>query len=204
MLAGSIGPKDRTNQPSWAPSDLAIEIQPIPQEMRVQAAKPTNGTTIGGYRGDFDNVHLKVRTHASDYLVSFPNCNWPFIYTTGGDKPKIEDLLPCLHLHESWLGKEPAPDQTYSKGQDVLWNILRRRAPGPEESPSAPSIDAPLSILNSETLYPPRQELVLWVESLGQATQCDVPAAGDTSDKVNNSQRPCRVFPNGIFFTPRR
>jgi hypothetical protein len=205
VLGSTIGaiikPPER---PSLAPGDFLSFIDAVPQETRIVAARPqSGGGTVGGFRGDYDNVHMKYFPMFDSDLVSFPNCNWPVVYSQRTEynvKIVSSDQQPCIHVHESWLRKFPGPDQTYSKGQTVSWNMVVFRA-GQEESPDASSIDGQLKILNGESLA--NNGLVLWAESLADSRQCDVPGAGDSSDKVNNSKRPCVVFPNGIFFTPR-
>jgi hypothetical protein len=221
-LGNTIGAIDRSPQPGFAPGDFLVFIDPLKTEMRVHSSQPQqtgNSGTYGGFRGDFDNLHLKAFPDLfggaglgpATYLpVAFPNCNWPLDRDARG--VRINDTRPCVHLHENWLDSEPGPGKglTYSKGQDIYWNVLAFRA-GNEESPDAKSIDAPLDIVNGESLRvslndpffrSSAADLVLWVESIADSRQCKPKADGISGD-VNNSSRPCEVFPQGLFLTPR-
>src|SRR5262249_44840608 len=132
--------------------------------------------------------------------VAFPNCNWPFGF---GRINTDKDTAPCVHLHESWINERPGPGQTFSKGQSVYWNVVAFRAGAAEESPDPPSIDAPINTLNNENIRRfPEHDLVLWVESIADSRQCH-PKADGTLAEVDNSSRPCRVFPQGLFLSPR-
>jgi hypothetical protein len=175
-LANTDGAIDRTVQPAWAPGDAFVDITPIQTERVATASRINN-------QGDWDNVHLK----ANPQPVAFPGCNDPLSAT---------DTQPCLHLHEKWLNSKPA-GTTYSRGQTVNWYILRLH-PGQEESPNHPS-----SINNGEPLIEAGvgKSLVLWVESIASSKQCDLSALPNAG--IDNSNRPCEVFPQAMFFTPR-
>ena len=157
--------------------DFFVNILPMQAETFTMASNKN-------LRGIYDNVHLKEEITNGIY---FPNCNDP--------RPTRVDLNPCLHLHENWFGTVPAPNQTYSREQTVWWYVVRLR-PGPEESP-----DHPRSIVDGEPLFNSAHlgfDLVLWVQSRASSKECDAP--GGT---VVNLRRPCVVFPNAVFPSPR-
>lgn len=183
-LAATDGPIDASLQPALAPDQSFVFIDPVLNEKSVV-------TSNLGARGDWDNVHFKEEVSLG---VFFPGCNSPLV--AGLDQNR------CLHLHESWLNKTPGANLTYSRGQKVLWYDLVFH-PG-EESPNGPA-----SINNGEALGTPSvtfptkpfgKDLVLWVESIAASKDC-APTTG--AGGLDNTARPCRVFPQGLFFTPR-
>ena len=130
-------------------------------------------------RGDWDGVSLKSESPAPSG-IAFPGCNQPL---DGYDIPV------CIHLREHW----PGGAEARSSGQQVTVFIVRRR-PG-EGSPA--SVE---SLVDGEPLRQDADhgyDLVLWHRSSASSTQC-YPRGG-----VDNTDRPCRVFPQALFFTPR-
>jgi hypothetical protein len=112
--------------------------------------------------------------------IAFPGCNQPL---DGYDIPA------CIHLREHW----PGGTEARSHGQDVTVFIVRRR-PG-EGSPA--SVE---SLVDGERLRQDAEhgyDLVLWHRSTASSTQCY------RNGGVDNTDRPCRVFPQALFFTPR-
>jgi hypothetical protein len=210
-LGQTSGAIDRSFQPLFAPQDSFVGIEPAPAEGRVLAAVAfMPGTSrLGGFRGDFDNVHIKL--NSSPFVLNriyFPNCN-----RAAQPSGEFLDTFSCLHMHESWVDRWPsrgsldytagsvrARGHTYSKGQTVYWYNLAFRA---DESSPGPKIATAeldrmdLEINNAESLLPTK-DLVLWVESIGRSTQCGTPGGN-----ADNTRRPCIVFPQGLFFTPR-
>jgi hypothetical protein len=78
------------------------------------------------------------------------------------------------------------------RGQDVTVFINRRST---EASP-----DSVESLADSESLRQDAEhgyDVLVWHRSTASSTQC-YPAGG-----VDNTARPCRVFPAPLFFTPR-
>jgi hypothetical protein len=129
-------------------------------------------------RGDWDGVSLKSESPAPSG-IAFPGCNRP---QDGYDIPA------CIHLREHW----PGGAWVRSSGQQVTVFIVRRR-PG-EGSPA--SVE---SLVDGEPLRQDAEhgyDLVLWHRSSASSTQC-YPGGG-----VDNTDRPCRVFPQALFFTP--
>jgi hypothetical protein len=130
-------------------------------------------------RGDWDDVHLKAES-AVPHGISFPGCNHPL---TPSDTPS------CIHLHEHW----PGIGHAYSRGQEVTVFVVRRK----------PGEASPASVEKLVSGDPLRQssdrgyDLVLWHRSTASSTEC-YPSGG-----VDNTDRPCRVFPQALFFTPR-
>ena len=125
-----------------------------------------------------------TRTPVSDPIcvaalagIAFPDCSHPL---NGYDIPD------CIHLHEYWRGAAEAR-------QEVTLFVVRRRTA--ETSP-----DSVESLVNGEPLRQDAErgyDLALWHRSTASSTQC-YPSGG-----VDNSDRPCRVFPQALFFTPR-
>jgi len=154
-------------------TDAFACIAPVATERSAVLALPTG-------RGEWDNVHLKSES-PGPYGISFPGCNHPL---NDLDNPG------CIHLHEHWLG---GPAEAYSRGQEVVVYVVRWN---PDEASPA-SAEA---LANGEPL---RQDaghgydLVLWHRSTASSKNC-FPAGG-----VDNTDRPCRVFPQAMFFTPR-
>jgi hypothetical protein len=184
-LVKTDGNINRTLQPFWAPEDAFVFIDAVANERVATASKM-------GSRGDFDNVHIKEGVSLGVY---FPGCNNPQF--------KGKDQLPCIHLHENWLNQRPGVNKTYSEGQVVNWYDVVFRA-GAEESPNGPA-----SITNGEALsrvvpglkFPiGTAEQALWVESTAASKDCAPPGAFGGLD---NTDRPCVVFPQALFFTPR-
>jgi hypothetical protein len=130
-------------------------------------------------RGDWDGVSLKSESPAPSG-IAFPGCNRPL---DGYDIPG------CIHLREHW----PGGAETRSHGQEVTVFVIRRR----------PGDGSPASVEGLVDGEPLRQDaehgydLVLWHRSSASSTQC-YPSGG-----VDNTDRPCRVFPQALFFTPR-
>ena len=132
-----------------------------------------------GARGEWDDLSLKSESPAP-HAIAFPGCNSP---------PNGYDLPACIHLREHWAGAAEAR----SRGQEVTVFIVRRH--GGEASPS--SVEA---LADGEPLRQDAEhgyELVLWHRSTASSTEC-YPSGG-----VDNTDRPCRVFPTPLFFTPR-
>ncbi len=129
-------------------------------------------------RGDWDNFHLKSGPPPV-LPVAFPGCN---------DVLVAHDADPCIHFHENWLATTPGANQTYSRGQTVTLHIAVFH-------PSEVSPNDPTGIVNHELLF--GRHLVAWHESDAFSDQCG--SAGG----VDNASRPCQVFTNGLFFTPR-
>jgi hypothetical protein len=130
-------------------------------------------------RGAWDNLHLKSEAPAPNG-ISFPGCNHPL---------KGYDIPSCIHLHEHWGDAiEPA-----SRGQEVTVFVVRRKAS--EASPGSVESLANGEPLRHDTAH--GYDLVLWHRSTASSTQC-YPAGG-----VDNTRRPCLVFPTALFFTPR-
>jgi hypothetical protein len=105
--------------------------------------------------------------------IAFPHCNNRTV--------RAYDLPDCIHLRER------------SRGQQVTAFIVRRRSG--EASP-----DSVERLADGESLRQDAQhgyDLVVWHRSTASSTQC-YPAGG-----VDNTDRPCRVFPQALFFTPR-
>ncbi|HEY2938590.1 MAG TPA: hypothetical protein VGJ27_02145, partial [Gaiellaceae bacterium] len=130
-------------------------------------------------RGDWDALALKFEA-PSPSGIAFPGCNQPL---DGYDIPA------CIHLREHW----PGAAETRSQGQEVTVFIVRRR-PG-EGSPA--SVE---SLVGGEPLRQDAEhgyDLVLWHRSTASSTQCY------RNGGVDNTDRPCRVFPQALFFTPR-
>jgi hypothetical protein len=130
-------------------------------------------------RGDWDGLSLKSESPAPSG-IAFPGCNRPL---DGYDTPA------CIHLREHW----PGAAEIRSLGQEVTVFIVRRR-PG-ESSPT--SVE---SLVDGEPLRQDADhgyDLVLWHRSIASSTQC-YPSGG-----VDNTDSPCRVFPQALFFTPR-
>jgi hypothetical protein len=129
-------------------------------------------------RGDWDGMSLKSENPAPSG-IAFPGCNRPL---DGYDIPA------CIHLREHW----PGSAEVRSHGQDVTVFIVRHR-PG-ETSP-----DSVESLVNGEPLRQDAEhgyDLALWHRSTASSTRC-YPSGG-----VDNTDRPCRVFPTPLFFTP--
>jgi hypothetical protein len=184
-LAATDGPIDTSCRP-WhvatgalgllSRTDAFTCIAPIQRERSGVLA------AVGG-RGQWDALDLKNEKPAP-YGISFPGCNHPLNALDVGD---------CIHLDEHWLGSPPGPDEAFSRGQDVTVYIVRRHTG--EASP-----DSPEALANGEPLRVSAAEgydLVLWHRSTASSTQC-YPSGG-----VDNTDRPCRVLPQALFFTPR-
>ena len=184
-LAATDGPIDPSCRP-WhvvigalgllSHTDAFACIGPIQRERSAVLA------TVGD-RGQWDNLHVKGESPAA-YGISFPGCNHPL---------NASDIGDCIHLDEHWLDSTPGPNEAYSRGQDVTVYIVRRH-PG-EASPDSPEAlmsGEPLR-LSSDVGY----SLAFWHRSSASSTQC-YPNGG-----VDNTDRPCRVFPQAMFFTPR-
>ena len=181
-LAAADGAVDRSCRPWHAAggalgtlsgTDAFACIAPVATERSAVLAVP-NGW------GDWDNVHLKSES-PGPYGISFPGCNQPL---------NDLDVPGCIHLHEHWLG---GPAEAYSRGQEVVVYVVRRN-PG-EASPA--SVEA---LANGESLRQDADhgyDLVLWHRSTASSKSC-FPAGG-----VDNTDRPCLVFPQPLFFTPR-
>jgi hypothetical protein len=158
-------------------TDAFTCIRPIERERSAVLA------TVGG-RGQWDNLHVKSENPAP-YGISFPGCNHPM---------SSSDIPDCIHLHEHWLGSTPGPDEAYSRGQNVTVYVVRWNA-----SESSP--DSPEALVNGEPLRMNANDgydLVFWHRSVASSKDC-FPAGGG----VDNTDRPCRVFPQAMFFTPR-
>jgi hypothetical protein len=178
-LGATDGAINRTLQPYWAPPDAFVYIDPITNEKSVVASNMSS-------RGAWDNVHIKEGPSLGVY---FPGCNNP--------QTKGVDQQPCIHLHENWLNKTPGINQTYSKGQLIVWYLVLFRTGG-EESPNHPS-----TITNGEALttpFRPGVQQALWVESVARSIDC---APTGAVRELDNSTRACVVFPQAMFFTPR-
>lgn len=182
-LAATDGPVDASCRP-WRVGLGALGllgstaafacVSPIAPERSAVLAVP------GGRRGDWDEVHLKSES-PGPYGISFPGCTHPL---------NRNDTAGCIHLHEHWPGPSA---EAVSRGQEVTV-LIARRNPG-EASP-----DSVEGLVNGEPLRRDADhgyELVLWHRSTASSTQC-YPAGG-----VDNADRPCRVFPQALFFTPR-
>jgi hypothetical protein len=157
-------------------TDAFTCIRPIERERSAVLA------TVGG-RGQWDNLHFKSESPAP-YGISFPGCNHPM---------SSSDIPDCIHLHEHWLGSTPGPNEAYSRGQNVTVYVVRWN-PG-ESSP-----DSPEALVNGEPLRINAVDgyaLVFWHRSVASSKDC-FPAGG-----VDNTDRPCLVFPQAMFFTPR-
>jgi hypothetical protein len=157
-------------------TDAFTCIRPIERERSAVLA------TVGG-RGQWDNLHFKSESPAP-YGISFPGCNHPM---------SSSDIPDCIHLHEHWLGSTPGPNEAYSRGQNVTVYVVRWN-PG-ESSP-----DSPEALVNGEPLRinaVDGYDLVFWHRSVASSKDC-FPAGG-----VDNTDRPCLVFPQAMFFTPR-
>jgi len=126
--------------------------------------------------GEWDDLYLKSEVPVPAG-IAFPDCSHPL---NGYDIPD------CIHLHEYWRGAAEAR-------QEVTLFVVRRRSA--ETSP-----DSVESLVNGEPLRQDAErgyDLALWHRSTASSTQC-YPSGG-----VDNSDRPCRVFPQALFFTPR-
>ena len=157
-------------------TDAFTCISPIQRERSAVLA------SIGG-RGQWDNLHLKSENTAP-YGISFPGCNHPL---------NASDIADCIHLHEHWIGSTPGPNEAYSRGQNVTVYIVRW-------SPGEASPDAPEALVNGEPLRINADngyDLSFWHRSVASSKDC-FPAGG-----VDNTERPCLVFPQAMFFTPR-
>jgi hypothetical protein len=157
-------------------TDAFTCIRPIERERSAVLA------TVGG-RGQWDNLHLKSENPAP-YGISFPGCNHPM---------SSSDIPDCIHLHEHWLGSTPGPNEAYSRGQNVTVYVVRW-------NPGEASPDSPEALVNGEPLRINADEgydLSFWHRSVASSKDC-FPAGG-----VDNTDRPCLVFPQAMFFTPR-
>ncbi len=184
-LAATDGAVDKSCRPwhvaigalgTLSGTDAFACISPVASERSAVLAVPSS-------RGDWDSVHLKSE-NPGPYGISFPNCNHPM---------NDLDIPGCIHLHEHWLGKTPGPTEAYSRGQEVVVYVVRWNAG--EASPA--SIEA---LANGETLRQDADrgyDLVLWHRSTASSKSC-FPSGG-----VDNTDRPCLVFPQALFFTPR-
>lgn len=181
-LAASDGAVDKSCRPwhvatgalgTLSGTDAFACISPVASERSAVLAVPSG-------RGDWDNVHLKSES-PGPYGISFPSCNRPL---------NDLDIPGCIHLHEHWLG---GPTEAYSRGQEVVVYVVRWN---PDEASPA-SVEA---LANGETLRQDSDhgyDLVLWHRSTASSKQC-YPSGG-----VDNTDRPCLVFPQAMFFTPR-
>jgi hypothetical protein len=134
---------------------------------------------VPGGRGDWDDLHLK--SESPGLGIVFPGCNNPL---------NDLDASSCIHLHEHWPG---GPAEPSSRGQEVVVYVVRSN-PG-EASPA--SVEA---LADGEALRQDADrgyDLVLWHRSTASSKSC-FPAGG-----VDNTDRPCLVFPQAMFFTPR-
>jgi hypothetical protein len=157
-------------------TDAFTCISPIQRERSALLA------TVGG-RGQWDNLHVKSENPAP-YGISFPGCNHPM---------NSSDIPDCIHLHEHWLGSTPGPSEAYSRGQNVTVYVVRW-------NPGEASPDSPEALVNGEPLRVNANDgynLVFWHRSVASSKDC-YPAGG-----VDNTDRPCLVFPQAMFFTPR-
>ena len=181
-LAASDGEVDTSCRPWHATAgalgtlsrtDAFACIAPVAIERSAVLAVP-------GGRGDWDDLHLKSES-PGPYGIAFPGCNNPL---------NDLDASSCIHLREHWPG---GPAEPSSRGQEVVVYVVRSQ-PG-EASPE--SVEA---LANGEAL---RQDvdrgydLVLWHRSTASSKSC-FPAGG-----VDNTNRPCLVFSQAMFFTPR-
>lgn len=181
-LAASDGTVDTSCRPWHATAgalgtlsrtDAFACIAPLATERSAVLAVP-------GGRGDWDDLHLKSESPGPHGIV-FPGCNNPL---------NDLDASSCIHLHEDWSG---GPTEPSSRGQEVVVYVVRSN-PG-EASPT--SVDA---LANGEALRQDADrgyDLVLWHRSTASSKSCF--PAGD----VDNTDRPCLVFPQAMFFTPR-
>jgi hypothetical protein len=184
-LAATDGPVDTSCRPwhsakgalgTLGSTDAFACIAPIQTERSAVLATPSG-------RGDWDSLDLKSE-NPGPYGISFPNCNQPL---------NSLDIPGCIHLNEHWLGQTPGSTAAYSRGQEVVVYVVRSN-PG-EASPS--SVE---SLVNGEPLRQDAEhgsDLVFWHRSTASSTQC-YPSGG-----VDNTDRPCLVFPQAMFFTPR-
>ncbi len=155
-------------------TDVFTCIRPIEHERSALLA------TVGG-RGQWDNLHVKSESPAP-YGISFPGCNHPL---------NASDIPDCIHVHERWPGSTPGPNEAYSRGQNVTVYLVRR-------NPAEGSSDSPEALVNGEPLrVNDGYDLVFWHRSVASSKDC-FPAGG-----VDNTDRPCRLFPQAMFFTPR-
>jgi hypothetical protein len=183
-LAATDGPVDTTCRPwhgtkgalgTLASTDAFACIAPIQTERSAVLATPSG-------RGDWDGLDVKSET-PGPFGIAFPTCNQPL---------NSLDIPGCIHLDEHWPGQTPGSTDAYSHGQEVVVYMVRSN-PG-EASPS--SVE---SLVNGEPLrdaehgYP----LVFWHRSTASSKDC-YPSGG-----VDNTGRPCLVFPQALFFTPR-
>jgi hypothetical protein len=157
-------------------TDAFTCIRPIERERSAVLA------TVGG-RGQWDNLHVKSENPAP-YGISFPGCNHPM---------SSSDIPDCIHLHEHWLGSTPGPNEAYSRGQNVTVYVVRW-------NPGEASPDSPEALVNGEPLRIKADngyDLAFWHRSVASSKDC-FPTGG-----VDNTERPCLVFPQAMFFTPR-
>jgi len=157
-------------------TDAFTCISPIQRERSAVLA------TVGG-RGQWDNLHVKSESPAP-YGISFPGCNHPM---------NSSDIPDCIHLHEHWLGSTPGPNEAYSRGQNVTVYVVRW-------NPGEATPDPPEALANGEPLRVSADDgydLAFWQRSVASSKDC-YPAGG-----VDNTERPCLVFPQAMFFMPR-
>jgi hypothetical protein len=176
--AGLVRDGEGLLAPAATDGPVDSSCRPLPCISPIATERSAVLATPGG-RGDWDDVSLKSESPAPSG-IAFPDCNRPL---DGYDVPA------CIHLREHW----PGGPEGRSHGQEVTVFIVRRR-PG-EGSPA--SVE---SLVDGEPLHQDPDhgyELILWHRSTASSTQC-YPIG-----RVDNTDRPCRVFPQALFFTPR-
>ena len=169
---------DRPAAPAASDGPVDSSCRPSPCISPIATERSALLATPGA-RGQWDDLSLKSESPAP-HAIAFPGCNSP---------PNGYDIPACIHLREHWAGAAEAR----SRGQEVTVFIVRRHVG--EASPD--SVEA---LADGEPLRQDAEhgyELVLWHRSTASSTECY--PSGD----VDNTDRPCRVFPTPLFFTPR-